>query len=308
MARLVSLIFILTSIIFAEDSNAADGSPTNAAQCTGANNPLQVAKDLLGSAQMALRETSQQLDAKKIDDAKKHGAKAADLIESARKQVQSHYRSLPSTWLSNFTAFTTDLTAAKKPSDALKTRVTTLLKSLDDVVESMSCPRILEPVYVELLPPEPNGKDFAKKSANYKVYALGINGKAQLVKEWTDRPFGDCKGCTRGLSLNCHERTKSQTAKETLVKSPDKSTDKIDNDACSNGLADGIGIRLVMKDKKLDVDVKNVSKYTVTQQFNALEKILPPTGDDHIVQLFILKQSTIPVPENLIYQVVMSVH
>lgn len=295
MSLILSLILIFCSVSIANRTYAADSAQTNGS-CTRGGNPLQDAKDLMISAEAELQHTSKSIDAKQIDDAKKHGSKAAEHIANARKQIETHDRSFPGVWLSDFTAFTTDLEAAKNTSNALKTRVITLIKSLDDIAATMTCPRSLEHVHVTLLPPEPNSKDLAKKSANYKVYALGLNGSAQLVKDWTDRPFGDCKDCTRGISLNC----RAQDNDTTMTKSQ--------KEACLDGLNNGIGIRITKKDKKLDAVIKNGSKYTVTQQFNALEKILPPAGDQSVVQLFVLKQGAAVAPENLIYQVVISVH
>ena len=296
MHNLVSLILIFISAVATEVSQAQAIPPKDASQCTRGNNPLQDAKDTLGIAQSELLDAAKQIDENRIDAAQKLVAKASNHLEGARKKTEANDRSLPESLLSDFKSFTTDIQAAKKTANSLKTRVTTLIKSLDDFAGTMGCPRTREPVKVALLPPDPLSKEIGKKSANYRIYALGLNGQAQLVREWHDIPFGDCADCTRGISLNCRDHGKD------LASAPIKKA------ACASGLDNGIGIRLVLRDGKWDADVKNGSKYTVTQQFNALAKVLPPATEPNFVQLFILKQGAVAAPDNLIYQVVMSAH
>lgn len=297
MQYLISFFLAAFSFIVSPASYAnSSGIPSDPGQCTRGSNPFQDIKDQLSLVESDLQKSLQDIDQKNIDSAKKHAASAWAQFKKTQTSAEAKYRSFPDTLISDFKAFSTDIAVAKKTSDALKTKATTLNKSIDETAATLGCPKAFEAVKVQLLPPDPLSKDLAKKSASYKVYAMGTNGSVQLVKEFNDQPFGDCKGCSRGISLNCQSSGKALPALAPVPKN-----------ACDEGLHSGIGIRAVLKDKKVDAEIKNGTNYTLSQSFNALEKIIPPATDSNTAQFFLFKKGTALTAENLVYQVIVTV-
>jgi len=230
-------------ILFASAAFAAD--------CTRGTNPFQDIKDRLNLVTDDLLKAGEGLQRGDANAAFRFADRARASWASAAADATAKYRELPVKLTSGLAELVSELRQTKARPSALVGKSRELSKGIDDVALTLSCPRTIEPVLVDTLPPDPHSGVGRIGTADFTVYAVADNRTRQLVKDLVGIPFGDCAACKRGVSLNCRSRhQKSMTTGE--------------QQACASGLANGIGMRIVSEAQGLRLALKNGSKYSLT--------------------------------------------
>lgn len=268
--------------LFANTASAETHAyPTAASQCTRGSNPLQEAKDSLVNIEMNLAATAEKMESNQFKIAQSKTIEVRRLLGIAKTYAEKQSRILPGALERDLNSFFQDMQKQQLNAKALAKQARRLSQGAGEIAATFGCPKVLEPVFVGLLPPDLSKKELRKRRDSpyprytFKTYALSLANTKQLVHESVDIPIGDCPHCKRGISLGCKPFKSKSTPTE-----PQKT-------ACDEGLAGGIGIRISAKTEATELSIKNETHYSVTVPGTKKSdgSYILPADDTHLIIL-----------------------